>query len=74
MTANRDQVIIVTGGGSGIGRAVALLAAERGARIGILDRDAGASRAAAADALGRGAAAAAGLGCCLLYTSDAADE
>jgi NAD(P)-dependent dehydrogenase (short-subunit alcohol dehydrogenase family) len=59
----RDQVIIVTGGGSGIGRAAALLAAERGARIGILDRDAEASGAAAHEALGRGAAAAAGLGC-----------
>ena len=73
MTANRDQVIIVTGGGSGIGRAVALLAAVRGARIGILDRDVGACGATAAEVLGRGAAAVAGLGCDVTVERQVAD-
>lgn len=53
----------MTGGGSGIGRAVARLAAERNARIGILDRDAEAASSAASEALTRGAAAAEGLRC-----------
>lgn len=35
-----DAVVLVTGGASGIGRAVARLAAERGARVGVLDLDA----------------------------------
>src|ERR1700730_17215951 len=33
------QVVLIVGGGSGIGREVALLAAERGAHVGVADRD-----------------------------------
>lgn len=59
----RDQVIVVTGGGSGIGRATALLAARRGARVGVLDRDGDAATSAAAEALALGAPNAVGIAC-----------
>lgn len=36
----RDKVVFVTGAGSGIGRAAAILFAQEGARVGVLDRDA----------------------------------
>src|SRR5260370_13370804 len=49
MSALMQRVAIVTGGASGIGKATALLLAEHGAAIGILDIDqAGAGAAAAA--------------------------
>lgn len=49
------QTVIVTGAGSGIGRAVALACADRGARIGVLDIDAVAASQVADEARRRGA-------------------
>ncbi len=36
----RDRIVVVTGGGSGIGRATAALAGDRGARVAVWDLDA----------------------------------
>jgi len=51
--------VVLTGGGSGIGRAIALRLGEEGVRVGILDRDAegGAEAAAAVRAAGGSASA-----------------
>jgi NAD(P)-dependent dehydrogenase (short-subunit alcohol dehydrogenase family) len=59
----RDRTVIVTGGGSGIGRAAVLLAAERGARVASLDVDGESAERSANEALERGAAAAIGIRC-----------
>jgi rhamnose utilization protein RhaD (predicted bifunctional aldolase and dehydrogenase)/NAD(P)-dependent dehydrogenase (short-subunit alcohol dehydrogenase family) len=46
------QVAVVVGGGSGIGREVALLAAERGAHVVVADRDVAGAEAVAAEVKG----------------------
>jgi NAD(P)-dependent dehydrogenase (short-subunit alcohol dehydrogenase family) len=50
-----DEVLLVTGGASGIGRAVVRLAAQRHWRVCIIDRDGAALESAAAEALEHGA-------------------
>jgi NAD(P)-dependent dehydrogenase (short-subunit alcohol dehydrogenase family) len=55
--------VVTTGGGSGIGRAAALAAAERGASVALLDLSVEQAREAADEAKARGAPAAVGLEC-----------
>ncbi len=57
------RTIVGTGGGAGIGRAVALLCAARGDAVAVLDIDAASAQQAAAEALSAGAAAALALEC-----------
>ena len=57
------RTIVVTGGGAGIGRAVAMQCAARGDRVAVLDIDGGAAHSAAAAALAAGAAAALAVEC-----------
>lgn len=59
----KDEPVVITGAGSGIGRAVALLCAERGARVAALDINADAAAAVADEALELGAGAAVGVEC-----------
>lgn len=63
MTGKQARTIVITGGGNGIGKAAALMCAERGDRVAIFDVDAGAAQRAADEALRAGAAGALGLGC-----------
>ena len=58
-----ERVIIITGGGAGIGRAVAHLCAQRGDHICVLDRDGAAAEKTVAQARKQGAKAAIGLAC-----------
>jgi 2-hydroxycyclohexanecarboxyl-CoA dehydrogenase len=53
----RDKVAVVTGAGSGIGRAIALSLAEEGVRLVATDLKGDTAEATAADAAGRGAEA-----------------
>jgi NAD(P)-dependent dehydrogenase (short-subunit alcohol dehydrogenase family) len=68
MTASDHRLVVVTGGGSGIGRATALLCAKRGDRVAILDKNGESAKQAADAARGEGASGAVGLAC------DVADE
>ncbi|WP_216843871.1 SDR family NAD(P)-dependent oxidoreductase [Phytoactinopolyspora alkaliphila] len=58
-----SETTLVTGAGSGIGRAVCLALAERGARLGVVDLDGDAARSVAEQATTRGAATAAPVSC-----------
>lgn len=57
------RTIAITGGGAGIGRAVAMQCAARGDGVAVLDIDSAAARDAAADALSAGASKALGIEC-----------
>ena len=57
------RTIVVTGGGAGIGRAVAMQCAARGDRVAVLDIDGESAQDAAAAALAAGADAALGIEC-----------
>ena len=57
------RLIVITGGGSGIGRATAILCAQRGDRVAIMDKDEKGARSAADEACLAGAGDALGLAC-----------
>ena len=68
MMEQQPRAIVITGAAAGIGRATALLCAERGDRVALLDKDDGEAEAAAVEALSRGATDAVAIQC------DVADE
>ncbi len=59
----KARLIVVTGGGSGIGRAVALLCARRGDNVAVLDKRGDSANATAREAKETGAASAIGIEC-----------
>lgn len=65
--------MLVTGGGSGIGRAAAMRCAGRGDRIAVLDIDGRSAEDAAAEALAQGAPASIGLRCDVTDEQSVAD-
>ncbi|MFI5693840.1 SDR family NAD(P)-dependent oxidoreductase [Kribbella sp. NPDC051586] len=69
----RDRTILVTGGGSGIGRAVVLACAARGARVGVLDIDGRSASSVADEALTAGATDALPVSCDVSDESAVAD-
>lgn len=62
-SSTEGRTIVITGGGSGIGRAVALLCAKRGDKLALLDRDEDAAKIAADEATQNGSKGALGLRC-----------
>jgi NAD(P)-dependent dehydrogenase (short-subunit alcohol dehydrogenase family) len=58
----RGRVVVITGGGSGIGKALAMLCAGEGWRVAVLDRDAARADETAAEAARAGAARAMAIG------------
>lgn len=64
------RLIVITGGGSGIGRATALLCAERGDNIAVLDRADRCAQEVAEQAIEKGASGAIGLACNVQQESD----
>jgi NAD(P)-dependent dehydrogenase (short-subunit alcohol dehydrogenase family) len=63
MTSSGNRLIVITGGGSGIGRATALLCARRGDRVAILDKNGESANEATDAARSEGASGAVGLAC-----------
>ena len=63
MTPSAKRLIVITGGGGGIGRATALLCAQRGDRLSILDKNGDNAKMTADAALAAGASDALGLAC-----------
>ncbi len=63
MVPATNRLIVVTGGGSGIGRAAALLCARRGDRVAILDKNGDSAKEAAERARAEGVGGAIGLAC-----------
>ena len=59
----KPRTIVVTGGGSGIGRAVALLCAKRGDNVAVLDKRGDSAKAAAQQAKEAGAGSTIGIEC-----------
>lgn len=67
-----SRMVVITGGASGIGRAMALMCAVRGDRVTLLDRNASAVRQTADEAVKAGAAGALGLSCDVRYEEQVA--
>src|SRR6185437_20917 len=59
----KARVIVVTGGGSGIGRAVVLACARRGDSVAVFDKNGASAKLAAEEARKAGAGSAIGLEC-----------
>jgi len=68
------RTVVVTGGGGGIGTAVCGAFAREGARVGVLDRDAGAAEAVASDLRGGGGGADAMAAVCDITDLDAVES
>jgi NAD(P)-dependent dehydrogenase (short-subunit alcohol dehydrogenase family) len=62
-SSTEARTIVITGGGSGIGRAVALLCAKRGDNVAVLERDEDAAKSAANEAMQNGATGALAIRC-----------